>query len=199
MVSAARALLAEQGVGAVTVQAVVARAGASVGSFYARFTGKENLIEHLQQEVWADVSQWWMGALAGIDWDALPLEEGIDRAVGLLQESLGVHHAERLALRVRAQGVHAEEDFQSRMRRGLSERILLRREAIGHPGPDRAVDLGIRAVHGALTDLARESASPDRSHVRSELTHLFLSYLGAWSSEEANDAPRGVDYFDVWG
>jgi AcrR family transcriptional regulator len=192
-------LLAEQGVGGVTVQAVVARGGASVGSFYARFTGKDDLLEYLRQEVWGDVLLWWERALVSTDWPALPLEESIDRAVGLLQESLGVLEPERRALRASPDGARAEEAFYADLRRGLAERILLRREAIGHPGPDRAVDLALRAVLGALVDFAREHPGPEPTHVRSELTHLFLSYLGAWSGAGPADQAGNVDYFDVWG
>ena len=40
-------ILGEEGADGLTVQAIVQRAGSSVGSFYARFDGKEDLLDYL--------------------------------------------------------------------------------------------------------------------------------------------------------
>ena len=46
-------LIAEKGVEETTVQDIVKRARSSVGSFYARFPAKEDLLLHLEQKVWS--------------------------------------------------------------------------------------------------------------------------------------------------
>ena len=47
IVQAALEILEGQGYAALTVKAVVERANSSVGSFYARFSGKEDLVDYL--------------------------------------------------------------------------------------------------------------------------------------------------------
>ena len=54
---AALELMEEVGVEGATVAAIVKRAGASVGSFYARFPGKEDLVRYLQDRVWAEARE----------------------------------------------------------------------------------------------------------------------------------------------
>jgi AcrR family transcriptional regulator len=199
IVTSARLLLAEGGIGAVTVHSVVASAPASVGSFYARFAGKEDLLEHLQKEVWGEVRAWWDAEDGGTEWEALSLEAAVARAVELLQGSLGVLAAERRALGARPEGVAAEEAFAHRARQALCTRILAHRDQILHSDPDLAVDLGVRAVHGALLGLERNgTAEVEPARARGELTRLFVFYLGDGAAGRGQGSAR-VDFFDVWG
>ena len=204
IVAAARRLLADQGIASVTVQSVVVNAGASVGSFYARFWGKEDLLHFVHQEVWEDVRAWWDQALDRGEWQSLTLDGSVDRAVALLQESVDAFATERRALRGRPEGVSAEETFRRQIRHSLIERILLNYGAINHPEPGVAVDLGLRAVYGAILDLEADGEiSTDElarraSQARQELTRLLLAYL---SPPDAGGVPGAgnVDFFDVWG
>ena len=49
---AALELIAQNGVEGTTVGAIVRRAGSSVGSFYARFDGKGDLLLYLDERIW---------------------------------------------------------------------------------------------------------------------------------------------------
>ena len=51
IVEASRTVIAERGRERLTVQEVVARARVSVGSFYARFAGREELLRYLDDEL----------------------------------------------------------------------------------------------------------------------------------------------------
>ena len=66
---AALELMEEGGVENATVSAIVNRAGASVGSFYARFKGKDDLIRYLQDRIWsklgAEGDAYWMADASG--------------------------------------------------------------------------------------------------------------------------------------
>jgi AcrR family transcriptional regulator len=207
LVSAARELLAEEGVDGVTVHAVVARANASVGSFYARFVGKEDLIRYVQEEVWGDVSRWWDGALASAEWEGLSLEGSVQRAIQALGDSLAVLEPERRALRSRQEGAEAEDTFYQRVRVSLRDRLMVNRAEIRHPHPDRAVELGLRAVLGILRGLGSEGAGRSGGdagwsplELEQELERLFLAYVGGRPGQPADDAKPGkVDFFDVWG
>src|SRR5688572_27777840 len=143
ILAAARRLLVEDGVDAVTVQAVVVKAGASVGSFYARFSGKDDLLEHLQDAVWEEVLAWWEETAARQPWDGLPLEQTLATAVRLLRESRAAFRPERRALGSRPEGLEAERRFERRVTESLGQRILSHQKEIRHPKPEVAVDLGL--------------------------------------------------------
>ena len=71
--SAALELIAEQGVEATTVAQIVSRAGSSIGSFYARFEGKHELMHYLEERVWSDARARWDDAVASDTWKDLSL------------------------------------------------------------------------------------------------------------------------------
>ena len=81
---AALELIAEQGVEATTVAQIVSRAGSSVGSFYARFSGKDELVHYLEEKVWSDARARWDGALASNAWAGLSLPEVVEGVVRLI-------------------------------------------------------------------------------------------------------------------
>ena len=72
---AALELIAEQGVEATTVAQIVAHAGSSIGSFYARFEGKDELMHYLEERVWSDARAKWDDAVASNTWKDLSLSE----------------------------------------------------------------------------------------------------------------------------
>ena len=80
----------EKGVEKTTVAEIVERADASVGSFYARFAGKEDLIRYLQENVWTDARERWNHALAAEAWEGLSMSKVVEGVVGLLLRSLVV-------------------------------------------------------------------------------------------------------------
>ena len=78
------AILREQGQEGLTVQDVVARARTSVGSFYQRFSGKEDLLRHLEGALVAEARSRFEGELAvGVSAEA-SLGAAIDAVVSLL-------------------------------------------------------------------------------------------------------------------
>lgn len=65
LVSEAEAMLVEGGPGAVTVHELVDRAGSSVGSFYARFDGRDTVLRYVQDRFWRDAAERWNAYFAG--------------------------------------------------------------------------------------------------------------------------------------
>ncbi|MGD8279645.1 MAG: helix-turn-helix domain-containing protein, partial [Gemmatimonadota bacterium] len=66
--TAALELLERDGPDGVTVQGVVQRADSSVGSFYARFGGKDDLLHYLAERVWDEALERWNAALEARAW-----------------------------------------------------------------------------------------------------------------------------------
>lgn len=205
IVEASLELLAERGVEGTTVQDVVDRAGSSVGSFYARFAGKEDLFRYLEEQLWADARGRWDAALEARAWEALPLERVVGGVVRLLYDVHGARAREREVLdeRPRPAREHAR-DFGDHVRHTVGSLLLSHRSRMTHPTPELAVDLGLSAVVGALRE--RDSRPKEAGHVATtgalvrELSRLYLAYLGVeLSGEGKGQEAEVVDFFDVWG
>ena len=182
IVEAGLAILREQGQEGLTVQDVVARARTSVGSFYQRFSGKEELLRHLEGALVAEARSRFEGELAaGVSAEA-SLGAAIDAVVSLLAREPALDPALAAA---------AEVD---RARADAVARVLLERgHEIRHEHPEAAVRTGFAAVAGALR---APPAGVPRAELVRELGRLWRSYLGAGGGGEPEEA---VDFFEVWG
>lgn len=204
IVRAARELVAERGADATSIQDIVERAESSVGSFYARFGGKDDLFDYLERGVWDEARDRWDRALEERSWNRLPLA---DLAAGVVQVLLDVgrHEARvRRALQIRRAAANARspaEEFQDDVREGLRTLLLSHVDEMAVEDPIRAVDLILRVVVGGLRELEVAGDVPDREIV-DELSRLLIAYLGSTPAADPPPAPEGiegVDFFDVWG
>lgn len=198
-------LIAEKGVEATSVHDIVKRARRSVGSFYARFAGKEDLLLHLEEKVWSSARERFDEALEERDFDGIALSAIIEPLVQLVLDSHREDARQRRFLDLR----NGVSDLGAGMRRfhahilaRIRPLLLARQSEILHPIPERSVDLGFAAVVGAIRVLeegtleegARAGLS-DESVVH-ELARLYRSYLGGGRS--LDDAPPQMEFFDIW-
>ncbi|MGM0670184.1 MAG: TetR/AcrR family transcriptional regulator, partial [Gemmatimonadota bacterium] len=79
---AALELMAERGVEGATIASIVARAEASVGSFYARFPSKDDLVRYLRDRVWTEARERWDQALTAESWSGRSTREVVEGVVG---------------------------------------------------------------------------------------------------------------------
>jgi AcrR family transcriptional regulator len=177
IVEAGTAILREKGPEALTVQDVVARARTSVGSFYQRFSGKEELLRHLEGALANEERARFDDALAAHAAPDLPLADKVATVVALLVSEASAAkpaHEARVEAVIRALASSPRE--------------------IRHPDPEAAIRIGYAAVSGALRE-----APPGIGveQLASELARLWLSYLGA--SDAAGPKAGAVDFFEVWG
>lgn len=200
IVGAALEILESQGPDGLTVQAIVDRAGSSVGSFYARFSGKDDLLDYLGERVWREAAARWDAALAEQDWAGLGLEELLGGAVMLLGQA-GRSRASYLKALDRTPG--ARDDaylaFHTHVLRGLETLLLQRSEEITHPEPAVAVPLALRAALAVLDAPAGGVADgPDLERRVREARTLVKAYLvGGMAGGDGADGK--VDFFDIWG
>lgn len=179
IVRAALALLDEQGPDGLTVQAVVARARSSVGSFYARFKGKEELLEYLEERVWDEARERWQAQLAERDWSSLSLEDVARGSARLLADA---HRSRAIFLksldRMGAGGGEGYAAFRRFVLQSLAELVLEHRDRIRHPDPDLAVRLALAALSGVV-----ETGDPETGELFAmdviirEGSTLVLTYL----------------------
>ncbi len=198
IVRASLDLLEQLGPAGLTVQAVVERADSSVGSFYARFKGKEDLLDYLGERVWQEALDRWTEALASRNWSELDLPELAAGSVGLLLEAQRSRSSFLRALD-RAAGGNEEvyQAFRRHLIDGIAELLMTRADEIDHLRPELAVRLGLMAVLGVVD--AEDPASGtrlSRAILVSEATRLLMGYLAPASPGGVSE---GVDFFDIWG
>jgi len=198
IVRASLEILEAEGVEGLTVQAIVKRADSSVGSFYARFAGKDELLEYLGERVWREAAQRWDDALASHDLSGLSLAELVDGAVRLLADAGQSRSSYLKALeRAPTTGDHAYLAFQGHALRGLETLLLARAPQMAHPEPTVAVRLGLRAAVSLLESPPLPGGAPIPPERRAEeAARLLLGYL---AGGPPGDRPTGqVDFFDIW-
>ena len=199
IVAAALELLGTEGLTGLTVHKVVAKAGSSVGSFYARFDGKEDLLDYLGERVWTEALERWEVALETRDWSTLSLDEVVEGSVGLLIDAQRSRSDYLKALDwASGRQNDAYERFRGELLLGLGRLLLEQRESISHPDPELAVRIGLRAILGTVEAEIRATDSRlDRDSLTTEARTLLLGYLTGNASPAAQAI--GVDFFDVWG
>lgn len=206
-------LIAEQGVEATTVAEIVARAGSSIGSFYARFSGKDELMHYLEERVWSDARARWDDALASDTWKDLSLPDLVAGVVRLIIEIEQMAGKARRALAFSPDPAHGDPSpqrlFSAHLQAGVGALLLGKRDQIGHPRPDDAVAIGYRTVSAAARDFALSDGDPpsddcampssgvDGETLQAELSLMFLSYLGA-APPSGGDSQDSVDFFEIW-
>jgi AcrR family transcriptional regulator len=197
IVDASLAILEEDGPDALTVQAIVGRARSSVGSFYARFQGKDDLLVYLGERVWVDAARRWDDALATRDWASLDLQAVAEGCVRLLWETARNRAGTLRALDRVPGGVDdAYVAFRNHLIAGMGELLLDHRPEILHRDPELAVSLGLQAVLGVVEYIGPDVGDPER--VLHEASTLLLGYLAPATTFP--HAPDGqVDFFDIWG
>lgn len=202
---AALELIAERGVEATTIHDIVRRARSSVGSFYARFPGKEDLLLHLEGKVWSRARDRFDGALEERDFEGIPMAGILEPLVRLVLDSHREDARQRRFLDIRSGGHErgaGMRSFHAHILARIRPLLLKRQEEILHPIPERAVDLGFAAVVGAIRVLeegtleegARAGLSDEA--VVEELARLYRSYLGGGRAE--GDTPPQMEFFDIW-
>lgn len=202
---AALELIGERGVEATSVQDIVQRARSSVGSFYARFPGKEDLLVHLEARLWGRARERFDQALAEWEVEGLSLTALLEPLVELVLRSVREDSRQRRTLDLRSSsedrgaGVRA---FHAYILARIRPLLLARESEILHPIPERAVDLGFAAVVGAIRVLEEgtleegaRAGLTDESVIH-EMARLYRSYLGG--GRPAGEAPPQMEFFDIW-
>lgn len=200
IVRASLDILERDGPEGLTVHAIVEGAGSSVGSFYARFSGKDELLDYLGERIWREAAQRWDAAVASRDWAEMQLTELVQGSVRILSET-GRSRSTYLKALERATGTRddAYTAFQSHVLEGMANLLLVHEQEMDHPDPRLAVRLGLRAVLGVLDSAVSVDGEliPAQRRIE-EASTLLTAYLLRTDGDD--DAEReGEDFFDIWG
>jgi AcrR family transcriptional regulator len=157
IVDAAASLLQERPFEDVTVRDIARRARCPTGSFYARFKSKDDLLPYLYLRYDAVLAGHVSAKLAKVPWGTLDLRGLCARGIELMIDE----YVERRWL-LREMALYARRHPKALPRELVSRRaqvhgrpvelLLLRREEIAHPNPERAVEVGLYTAAGAARD-----------------------------------------------
>jgi AcrR family transcriptional regulator len=187
LLAAAEALLAEKHFAGATVSEIVARAGSSVGAFYARFPDKEALLECFDERFFASARAQWDAFLAPPRWEGASLADVVSEIVLLLVRK---NRANKALLRALALYYRSRPDPRFRDRAARTNDYVLAkvgarlraRPGITHPDPALAVGLGLQMVAAALReqilfDEGYVARGIDDDTLARELARAWLAYL----------------------
>jgi len=155
LVAAARAVLEEKSFDEATVAEIAARAGLTVGAFYARFGDKEALLRHLEELVFDEMR----ALVAEVAARADRREGSAAELVGDLVAALaGIYRSSRAVCRALVLRSRTDAALRERLRalnRENIERIVAALAAsgsIGHDEPERALEFALLAERSLLRE-----------------------------------------------
>jgi AcrR family transcriptional regulator len=189
IVAAALELLATKDFDHMSVAEIAARAGLSVGGFYARFSDKAALLEYLDSEVIDGLLAEARSALSAEALRGASARAVIERYIALAVRAFRKHKRVIAQVSLRSR-TSADAAFRKRIAEAnrtlhdlLRARLEERRSEIGHPRPRVAVDVALTAVSGAMREyvlfgeLRPHFAPLSDRELAAQLTDLFCSYL----------------------
>ena len=205
ILSAARSLMASEGVDEVGITQIVAEAKSSVGSFYARFDGKEDLIRHLHERLWDEAGARWRQGMDTWSGEGTPESRG-EGLVDLIRGSVEPDYGLRASLgRVLGQdGTDARQEFDAQVVRDGS-RLFDGDAAIRHPSPSEGISVGVRLSLSALRDQlgsrGLNGGAEDGFDLAAELVTVLRGYWGVGKVVQAAGPTddTAIEYFDIWG
>lgn len=158
LLEAAEEQIRAEGLEALTIGGVVARAGLSVGAFYARFPDKAALLHAVQDRVHNRLEPIIRAEMVAEAGGCATLAEAVEAAIEVLIRNVtGERELSRafMMMSVFDPVLRARGELVNRERReALTEVLLAHRDEVGHPDPVLAIDVayGIYAavVRGRL-------------------------------------------------
>jgi AcrR family transcriptional regulator len=178
-----------------TVDRVLERAGASVGTFYARFPGKAALLNAVLDRLHARTQPAILEALEAQEHVEQSLEEAVDHAFGILIEDVmnerGLHRAFMMLSAFDPMLRHKGEQIHLEHRHAVAAVLAAHRAEIAHPDPDMAIyqafAMFLSVMHGRLVFFTRSCDL--RVGVSDE---IIFAQLKAWISSFLRGNHRGV-------
>ena len=162
---------------AISIGEIVRQAGTSVGAFYARFRDKEALLPALYEryDLWiraraerAAKARPWQGSdLAGVvDWV-------VGELIAIFRHRRFMMRAVALHARVHPQKIDAATRRRRTKEMGfLQEAFLEHREEIGHPSPERAVEVVLFMAATLIRETVLFGEAPHAAATRLSLREL---------------------------
>lgn len=210
ILDAAAEIARAEGVERLTVARVVRRARSSVGSFYARFGGRDDLVRFLRERAGDEARRRWSESVEECRREGTSLESVVRRLVrGRIrgeEEEIGRWTA--LSEDPKRSDGGERSRFEEEMMEDFCQLLLERRQEITHGDPVRAAKVGYLMVIGAIREQAVMLGQPfeatgpgDGGGLEKELSQALLAYLASGPADVEGgpvDWSTSANLFDVW-
>ncbi len=177
---AAGELCAEQGADAVTMEAIAARAGTSIGSLYQFYPNRDALLQAVAERYVADLLQLLDEEEAPADAAGAPLPALVDAVLAPFERFHRTHPGYFAVLFAPA-GSRALATVRGRLRERLVARAeeLLRRRAprLGAARRRRVARAAVEAARALLQYVETALPAAERRPMRAELRRMLVAYL----------------------
>ncbi|MBW2445629.1 MAG: TetR/AcrR family transcriptional regulator [Deltaproteobacteria bacterium] len=189
LLDAAELLIQDKGLADVSIPDIVARAGSSVGGFYARFKDKDELLRALEERFLAQMRDLVDGLSAPARWEDASIADIVRTGVATLLAVFQEHRPLLAAFMERAahgQGPELQDilGFRREVSARFVELLHSRHEELAHPDPEVAIDLAIQVLFGLMQQLIvfGEVRVGERrlgeDELATELARIVLHYIG---------------------
>ncbi len=183
---AAEALFGKHGVEGTSVTEVARRAERSIGSLYHHFQNKEMLVMAVVDRILGDLDRGIANAHDAAQWEGLSIggvfRRYVDRALALDRARPGY---KRILLEVSLSDAETRGRYKRLRRRlgeGLTQRVLDRRDEIGHPDPETAARFAVDQLNATLTARLDRAMTPTQfeTSTDAEFTTEVIASVGAY-------------------
>ena len=201
ILDAAEALIIERGAEALTVTEVARRARSSVGSLYARFSGKEALLrsvfERFLEQACVTAEATLDPALWGEVSHAVIVEETVAFAIRVVEERRNLI----AGLTLHAVGHPDMGGLVERLGSVISDRIhtlvCRRGDSLGHPNPRQAIRFSTWVLLSTLEAYtlrrSNEQAALPSDQIATEMARMCCAYLGIVQASDEITAQSAED------
>lgn len=184
ILDATEALLTQRRFEDISVGEIVRRSRSSVGAFYARFPDKDALLGCLYERFRQEQAALTDAMFDPTRWQGKPLEAVLSYAIPFLVQ---LHRERQGLLRAFAARACSDERFRQVWKqardhaaRRLKELVADRREEVGHPDPELAVEAGLSMVLCTVELKLQlgEIDGPEMDVLARELIRALVAYAG---------------------
>jgi AcrR family transcriptional regulator len=189
LVEACEGLLREKPFERVSVGELAKRGRSSVGAFYGRFGGKDELLDFIDARGEKEILERWDEYFDPEKWRGASAEEVVGRFVRFWVSAHRARKGVVRALFLRLRGRPTPETLartrrlNRRVVKGMRALLEERRHEIAHPDLDVAIPLGLVLVAASIRewvlfeDLKLYPRAPDDEGLAEELTRALTGYL----------------------
>ena len=204
LLAAAEEQLREEQLDLFTVDRVLERAGGSVGSFYRRFSGKEALLNAVQDRLDARMQPAILEGLRAQEHIDQSLEEAVYRSLDILIDcNLKERQLCRAFMMLSALDPALRRKFREvsiERRDALTAVLAKHRAEIAHPDPDEAIHqayhMYLATMHGRLVFFAPSSGlsvGVSDEAIFSQLKRAISNFLHGTDRGQPREHATGVD------
>lgn len=187
LLDTAEHLICTDGLQSLSIATLVREAKSSVGGFYGRFKDKDELLRTLHERQLGEIRDLLASVIVPERWETVPLASMIEALVAVYQtRTRGRRRLIAAFLEASARNPEAWEQgiaFRKELIEAIAALLLLRRDEITHPAPEKAVRFALQQafafddVRSLYAHVPGANDFSDEGEFAAELARSMTAYL----------------------